>query len=112
MTATAILQQLSPAGGRDRRHSVKIVSRLEVIPVTATPTESPYTSIMERMVDEAQYVLAVLYRKRDEVSANPELFDPAAHERIDEAIARIEDVLRSTRSQLMVWSVEQKVKAA
>ena len=28
------------------------------------------------------------------------------------AIVRIEDVLRSTQSQLMIWSLEQKVKAA
>jgi hypothetical protein len=64
---------------------------------------------MQRVVDEAQYVLALLYRMRDEVSANPELFDPGAQERIDEAIARIQAVLRSTRSELVV---EQKVKAA
>jgi hypothetical protein len=43
------------------------------------------------------------------VSANPELFDPGAQERIDEAIARIQAVLRSTRSELLV---EQNVKAA
>jgi hypothetical protein len=64
---------------------------------------------MQRLVDEAQYVLALLYRMRDEVSANPELFDPGAQERIDEAIARIQAVLRSTRSELVV---EQEVKAA
>ena len=64
---------------------------------------------MQRLVDEAQYVLALLYRMRDEVSANPKLFDPGAQERIDEAIARIQAVLRSTRSELLV---EQNVKAA
>ena len=64
---------------------------------------------MQRVVDEAQYVLALLYRSRDEVSANPELFDPGAQERIDEAIARIHAVLRSTRSELVM---EQEVKAA
>jgi hypothetical protein len=67
---------------------------------------------MQRLVDESEYVLAVLYRMRGEVSANPELFDPNAQERIDEAIARIEDVLRSTWSQAVIQSVEQKVKAA
>jgi hypothetical protein len=67
---------------------------------------------MQRLVDESEYVLAVLYRMRGEVSANPELFDPNAEERIDEAIARIEDVLRSTWSQAVIQSVEQKVKAA
>jgi len=65
---------------------------------------------MERLVEEAKYVLAVLYRMRDEVSANPKLFDPEAQERIDEAIVRIQDMLRSTR--LMIWSTEQKAKAA
>jgi hypothetical protein len=57
-------------------------------------------------------VLAVLYRMRDEVAVNPELFDPDAQERIDEAIARTENVLRSARSQAMIWRVEQNVKAA
>ena len=63
---------------------------------------------MERL-DETEYVLALLYRMRDQVSANPELFDPGAHERIDEAIARIQLMLPSTRSELMM---EQEVKAA
>jgi hypothetical protein len=67
---------------------------------------------MQRLVDESEYVLAVLYRMRGKVSAKPELFDPDAQERVDEAIARMEDVLRSTRSQSMIQSVEQKVKAA
>ena len=68
---------------------------------------------MERVADEAQYVLAVLYRMRDEVSADPKLFEPDAQERIDEAIVRMQDVLRSTRTQLMISEgVEQKVKAA
>ena len=67
---------------------------------------------MERMVEEGEYVLAVLYRMRDKVSANPKLFDPDAHERIDEAIVHTQDMLRSIRSQLMSSSVEQKVKAA
>jgi hypothetical protein len=67
---------------------------------------------MQRIVDEAEYVLANLYRMRGEVSANPKLFDPDAQERIDEAIVRTQDVLRSARSQLMILSEEQKVKAA
>lgn len=66
------------------------------------------TRRMERLVDEAQYVLATLYRMRDEVSANPKLFDPDARERIDEAIARVQAVVRTARSRLM----EQEVKAA
>lgn len=64
---------------------------------------------MERLVDEARYVLTLLYRMRDEVSANPNLFDPGAEERIDEAIARVQAVLCSTQSKLMM---EQEVKAA
>jgi len=66
---------------------------------------------MQRGVDEAEYVLAALYKMREEVSANPELFDPDARERIEEAIVRMRDVVRSARSQL-IWSVEQEVKAA
>lgn len=85
---------------------------MEVIAVTATSTKCHHTCIMERLVEESKYVLAVLYRVRAEASANPKLFDPAAQERIDEAIARIEDVLRSTRSQLMIESAEENVKAA
>ncbi len=44
---------------------------------------------MDRRADEADYVLANLRRVREEVVANPELFDPDALERIDEAIAYI-----------------------
>ena len=82
-----------------------------MILVTANPSQSPHTGIMQRQIDEAEYVLAILYRIRDEVSASPKLFDPGAQQRIDEAIVRIQDVLRSARAQL-IWSVEQKVKAA
>jgi hypothetical protein len=85
------------------------VSRLEVILVTATSANFPHTRIMQRLVDEAEYVLTVLYRIRDAVSANPKLFDPDAKGRIDEAITRTQAVLRSARSES---SVEQKVKAA
>jgi hypothetical protein len=87
-------------------------TRLEVMAVTAASAESTYPRIMERVVDEAQYVLTVLYRMRDEVSADPELFDPDAQERIDEAIARIQTGLRCTRLELTIWRVEQEVKAA
>jgi len=66
---------------------------------------------MQRIVDEAEYVLAALYKMREEVSANRESFDPDAQERIEEAIVRIQEVLRSARSQLM-WSMEQEIKAA
>ena len=67
---------------------------------------------MERTLDEAGYVLAVLLKMRDEVSANPTLFDPGAQQRMDEAIAYIQDVIRSARSQLMICRVEQEIKAA
>jgi hypothetical protein len=67
---------------------------------------------MQRLVDESEYVLAVLHRMQDEVATSPDLFDPDAHERIDEAIARMEDVLRSARSKLVICSVEQNAKAA
>ena len=66
---------------------------------------------MQQIVDEAEYVLVALCRMRDEVSSNPELFDPDAHDRIDEAIVRIQDVIRSTRSQL-IRSVEKEVRTA
>lgn len=64
---------------------------------------------MERTVDEAEYVLAILHRMRTEVSANPILFDPDAQERIDQTIVRMENVLRSAR---LHCSVEQEIKAA
>ena len=67
---------------------------------------------MQRVVEESEYVLVFLRRMRAEVSANPELFDPDARARISEAIARMEDVLRSARSELMICSVEQNAKAA
>jgi hypothetical protein len=67
---------------------------------------------MERVVDEAEYVLAVLHRMRDEVTAYPTLFDPDAPERIDEAIEHVQQMLRMARLRLTTWSAEQKVKAA
>ncbi len=67
---------------------------------------------MERTLDEAAYVLAVLQKMRDEVSANPTLFDPGAQQRIDEAIVYMRDVIRSAQSQLVISRVEQKIKAA
>jgi len=67
---------------------------------------------MERTVDEAEYVLAVLQRMRSTVSANPELFDPDAQARIDEAIMCIQNMIRSTPSELTICSVDQNIKAA
>jgi hypothetical protein len=77
--------------------------------VTATRRSLPHTSVMQRVVDEAEYVLAALHRMRDAVSADPTLFDPDAQQRIDEAIVRIQGLIRSTQLQL---NGEQKVKAA
>ena len=88
MSVIGILQPLS-LPERLRPKAFGQASQLEVIPVTATPRNFPHTSIMERAMDEAEYVLAALYRMRDEVSANPSLFNPEAQERIDEAIVRI-----------------------
>ena len=65
---------------------------------------------MQRVVDEARYVLTVLHRMRDEVSANPELYDPDAQKRIDEATARVENVLRD--AELKLRSMESNVRVA
>ena len=81
-----------------------------MIAITARSWAFNHTGIMQRLVDEAEYVLTVLHRTRNEAAANPELYDPDAQERIDEAIARIEEVLRD--AQLQVRSAEQNVKAA
>jgi hypothetical protein len=43
----------------------------------------------DRRADDADYVLANLRRMREEVTPNPELFDPDALEQIDEANAYI-----------------------
>lgn len=64
---------------------------------------------MQRVVDEAEYVLTVLHRMRTEACCNPELYDPDAQERIDEAIARVEEVLRETHPN---GYAEQSLKAA
>ena len=53
---------------------------------------------MDRLADEAEYVLTILYRMRDEVIANRTWFDPDALERIDEAIARIEGVTQTLQA--------------
>jgi hypothetical protein len=47
---------------------------------------------MDRLTNEAVYVLENLYRMRQEVIAHPGLFEPDALERIDKAIASIQDV--------------------
>lgn len=45
---------------------------------------------MDRVAEERQYVLAILYRVREEVSANPDSFDLSAQARIDETIALLQ----------------------
>lgn len=45
---------------------------------------------MDRMTDEAMYVLAVLYQMREKVIATPDLFDPNASKLIDAEIALYE----------------------
>ncbi|HTT24993.1 MAG TPA: hypothetical protein VMG82_39125 [Candidatus Sulfotelmatobacter sp.] len=65
---------------------------------------------MQRVVDESEYVLTVLHRMRNEAAANPELYDPDAQRRIDEAIARVEEVLRHAR--LKIRGEEQSIRIA
>ena len=67
---------------------------------------------MQRVVDQSEYVLAVLYHMRDQVCTNAKLYEPDADKRIAEAIAYTEEVLRSTRAQLKTWKPKQKVQAA
>ena len=86
----------------------KKAPHLEVTPVTAPSTESPHNRFMERTVNEAEYVLAVLRRMRVTVSANPESFDRDAQQRIDEAISCTQAVLRSAQAQLTACRAEQE----
>ena len=90
----------------------KILSLPEVIRVTATATQASDTRIMQRVVDEAEYVLTVLRRMRDEVLENPEQYDSDAQERMDEAIARIQHVLEYAQAQLKNWTEKQNFTAA
>ena len=46
---------------------------------------------MDRRIDEKDYALRNLYRARQEVIANPAWFEPDALQRIDKAIASIEE---------------------
>jgi hypothetical protein len=61
-----------------------------VIAITVIGTNSANTWVMDRITEETDYVLTILQRMREEVNANPQLFDPDALERIDEAIACME----------------------
>jgi len=66
---------------------------------------------MERVIDEAQYVLAALYRTHGEVSANPTLFAPDARKKIEEAILQVRETLRVTGSQIGLRT-EKETKVA
>ncbi len=81
-----------------------------VTAISAKPPKSGHAGVMLREIEEVEYVLAVLLRMRDEASATPELYDPDAWKRIDEAITRFENVRRE--AQMMTHSVEQNLKAA
>lgn len=68
--------------------------------ITAKPLRLSHTAIMQRVIDEAEYVLTILQRMRDESCSHPDLYDPGAQKQMDEAIAHVEDVLRNARSIL------------
>ena len=78
--------------------------------ITAIPTNFCHPGIMQRVIEEAEYVLTVLIRMRDAASTNTELYDPDARKRIDDEIARMEGVLRYAR--LAVSRAEQNLRAA
>jgi len=48
--------------------------------------------LMDRRIDEWDYVVRNLYRSRRDVIARPERFDPDTLQRIDKAIASIEEI--------------------
>jgi hypothetical protein len=47
-------------------------------------------SVVDRIAEERQYVLAILYRMREEVAINPDSFDADAQARIDNTIALLQ----------------------
>ena len=67
-------------------------SRRKVTRVTVIPTQVAHTQFMDRVTNEAEYVLEVLHQMRQEVIANPQWFDRDAVERIDKAIASLENI--------------------
>ena len=58
-----------------------------MMPVTDIPTRLAHAPYMDRMRGELSYVLENLCRMRQEVIAQPGLFEPDALERTDKAIA-------------------------
>ncbi len=53
---------------------------------------------MQRVVEEAEYVLTNLRRALKQLTANPELFTPDAQEKIEKAIAYMEWVKQSAKA--------------
>ncbi|HTT21133.1 MAG TPA: hypothetical protein VMG82_19535 [Candidatus Sulfotelmatobacter sp.] len=53
---------------------------------------------MNRLSDEALYVLGVLHQMRDQVTANPSLFEPDALQLIDAEIARYGSLMRELKT--------------
>ncbi len=53
---------------------------------------------MQRVVEEAEYVLANLRRALKELTANPELFTPDAQEKIEKAIVYFEWVRQKAKA--------------
>jgi hypothetical protein len=46
--------------------------------------------MVDRLSDETEYVLILLHQMRQEATANPQLFDRRALERIEETIALLQ----------------------
>ncbi len=53
---------------------------------------------MQRVIEEAEYVLANLRRALKQVVANPQLFAPDAQQQIEKAIAHTEWVKQSAKT--------------
>ena len=62
------------------------------------------------VIDEAEYVLTVLHHMRNQARWNAELYDPDAQQRIEQAIARVEEVIRETQPK--ACTAEQSSQAA
>ncbi len=50
--------------------------------------------LMDRHTDELEYVLKALRHTRQDLVANPRIFEPGALERIDSAIAALEEEMQ------------------
>jgi hypothetical protein len=76
--------------------------------ITAKPRKFHHSGVMQRVVDEAEYVLTILHRMRNEARCKPESYDPDAQKRIGEAIARVEEVLRAAQPKGCIDQESQK----